>query len=276
MAKETKHTVKKGETLTKIGKKYGADPDAIFNDKANAKLKKERGKPDKIQPGDVVIITKAGPDKKQLAKMLKSIEAQRDQRAATIKELETSAKEMKARFADTKKKYKKKMDGIQMAEMIVMIHKDMAKIGVRTMKVGKGADAIAKANKAHVKDIVGMFVTGTSPATTAAANKAEAANMTAAKVAGKSINAYFNLTSPSFYGSRIAVLKQDGFFKKVLSGNFEGTGQDLLDAYNWDLGKELDKSAKEIDKRTADLITEFKKADDADVALITEIKAQMK
>lgn len=276
MAKEIKHTVKKGETLTSIGKKHGGTPEQIFNDKANAKLKKLRGKPEKIQPGDVVVIPKTGPDKKQLQSLVKSLEAQRAQRAATIKELEDSCKAMKARFADTKKKYKKQMTGIQMAEMIVMIHKDMAKIGVRSMKVGKGADAIAKANRKHVTDIASMFLTGTSPATTKLADYNEKANMTAAKVVGKGINAYFNLTSPSFYGSRIAVLKQDGFFKKVLSGKFEGTGKDLLDAYSWDLGKELDASSKAIEKRTAEMVAEFEKADDADVSLIAEIKAKMK
>jgi len=52
-----------------------------------------RGKPEIIQPGDVVVIPKTGPGKKQLQSLVKSLEAQR---AATIKELEDSCKAMKA------------------------------------------------------------------------------------------------------------------------------------------------------------------------------------
>jgi len=40
LANEINHTVKKGKTLTSIGKKHGGTPEQIFNDKTNAKLKK--------------------------------------------------------------------------------------------------------------------------------------------------------------------------------------------------------------------------------------------
>lgn len=51
------HVFKKGDTLDKIAKKYGVKSGkVIFEAKANAKLKKERGDVGSLQPGDKLVI----------------------------------------------------------------------------------------------------------------------------------------------------------------------------------------------------------------------------
>ncbi|MBB94777.1 MAG: hypothetical protein CML68_09265 [Rhodobacteraceae bacterium] len=51
------HTVKKGDTLSKIAKKYGIkSAKALYDDPANAKFRKLRPNPDLIEPGDKVTI----------------------------------------------------------------------------------------------------------------------------------------------------------------------------------------------------------------------------
>ena len=60
-----KVTIKKGDMLDKIAKKHGLKSGQfIFDAKENAKVKKLRGKPESIQPGDVFIIP--APDEKTI------------------------------------------------------------------------------------------------------------------------------------------------------------------------------------------------------------------
>jgi LysM repeat protein len=81
MAKPVVHTVKKGETLGKIAKKYGAkDWKYIYNAPANAKFRKTRPDPNTIEPGDKIVIppTKAmveGKYSKDMPRMSISINA---------------------------------------------------------------------------------------------------------------------------------------------------------------------------------------------------------
>src|SRR6185503_16392045 len=56
------HVVKQGECLSSIARKYGfADYHTIYDDPANARLKKLRGNPNVVQPGDQLFI----PEKQQ-------------------------------------------------------------------------------------------------------------------------------------------------------------------------------------------------------------------
>lgn len=56
----TKHTVGEGECISSIAEKYGFFPKIVWDDPANASLKKERGDMNLLVPGDVVNV----PDKK--------------------------------------------------------------------------------------------------------------------------------------------------------------------------------------------------------------------
>lgn len=54
------HTVEQGECISSIAYDYGFFPDTIWNDPANATLKRTRKDPNVLEPGDTVII----PDKR--------------------------------------------------------------------------------------------------------------------------------------------------------------------------------------------------------------------
>lgn len=53
------HSVREGETIASIAAKHGLLPETVWDDPANAQLKEERGDPNILFPGDVVVV----PDK---------------------------------------------------------------------------------------------------------------------------------------------------------------------------------------------------------------------
>lgn len=56
-APEQKHTVRQGECLASIARRYGfEDPDQIYQDAKNADLRRLRPNPNQLFPGDVVVI----------------------------------------------------------------------------------------------------------------------------------------------------------------------------------------------------------------------------
>ena len=50
------HTVRKGECISSIAKKYGFFPETVWNDPGNAALREKRKNPDILQVGDIVLI----------------------------------------------------------------------------------------------------------------------------------------------------------------------------------------------------------------------------
>ncbi|NLF32590.1 MAG: LysM peptidoglycan-binding domain-containing protein [Planctomycetes bacterium] len=57
----TQHTVRQGECLSSISDRYGFFWETLWNHADNARLKRERGEPNVLMPGDVVAI----PDKRK-------------------------------------------------------------------------------------------------------------------------------------------------------------------------------------------------------------------
>jgi hypothetical protein len=56
----TEHKIRQGETVASVAERYGLFPDAVWDDAANADLKKQRKDPNVLKPGDVLVI----PDKR--------------------------------------------------------------------------------------------------------------------------------------------------------------------------------------------------------------------
>ncbi len=55
------HRVAQGECISSIADRYGFMPDVIWNDPANADLKRERKNPNVLLPGDVVVVSDKRP-----------------------------------------------------------------------------------------------------------------------------------------------------------------------------------------------------------------------
>lgn len=53
------HRVREGETVASIAAQHGLAPETVWDDPANAQLKEQRGDPNILSPGDVVVV----PDK---------------------------------------------------------------------------------------------------------------------------------------------------------------------------------------------------------------------
>jgi hypothetical protein len=52
----TEHKVKQGDTVASVAERYGLFPDTVWDDPANADLKKLRKDPNVLKPGDVLVI----------------------------------------------------------------------------------------------------------------------------------------------------------------------------------------------------------------------------
>lgn len=50
------HKIKAAETILSIARKYGHQPDTIWNHQDNAKLRIKRCNPDRLHPDDIVVI----------------------------------------------------------------------------------------------------------------------------------------------------------------------------------------------------------------------------
>ena len=52
----TEHVIQQGETIASLALQYGFFPDTIWNDSANAELKRSRQDPHVLLPGDLVTV----------------------------------------------------------------------------------------------------------------------------------------------------------------------------------------------------------------------------
>lgn len=208
IAKTTKHTVQKGEMLSKICKSYGvADWKSVWNDSANAKLARSRKKPEALQPGDIIVINPPGPDKKETAAALKEMDGIVASLQAKIKRLEAVKKDLdgihqegRAELDKSYKKAKKVGDATDAAATIALLVIDLGKLvtkGYKTLKLS--GKELAKANDELAKEVMkgkakqtaelgALVVAQSKPKQSAAANAVIAA-----------ASAWSSLTSPSFW-----------------------------------------------------------------------------
>ena len=255
MAKTIVHTVKKGENLDKIARFYGIKSFVtIYKDPVNTKFRKTRPNPDKIQPGDQIIIPDYAltPDKrKDLKTLIATVEAR-------IKNLEQAKKEqinttasLSGEIKKGKKDFKKTGDAVDAAALVLTILNSLAKITVTGSKMGAmKATEVAKANKDIIKEVVGMNVSAIEPALQAGAKSMSTSATKAVGVLGVLGDSFFKMTSPSFWGKTFIKARDEGMFKKIASGKL-GDGWDAWEkAVTWDPLKEFDKMVSDMQSQS--------------------------
>lgn len=257
MPQAVKHKVTKSDKVIQIAKKYGhKDWKVIWKDPKNKPLVKKRKDPERIQPGDIVVIP---PTQKELAEAAKYATQLQE---AMIAEMEHEAYCLEfakqfSRLAETNKNSAKTS------------RKSYDELIWKTKYVAGRADGTS-ADVDFVNDIVGLFMTGVGVATSGAKaatveSKAQAAaekdfskaiskasispihkhayaEMTkfleksaksgsqSAMFAAEVMKAFDNMKKPSFWGQAVARYSQGASWEDVTSTDIKAVTKGLKDA----------------------------------------------
>lgn len=278
MPKTQVHTVKKGENLDKIAKSYGLKSfKDIFNDPVNAKFRKQRPKPDLIQPGDKIIIPKQSLPKEtrnSIAGLVKHAEARVKRLEDDLKFYANLGKDIDKSFSNAKSGFKKTSNAVDAAAFVATFMVSIGKIVKIGAKQGSmTVKELAKSNKDVIKIVEGtrkdvaQMVGGkvaddmTKSANSAVANAATIANFC------------LSVTSPSFLGKVFVKAQNENLFQKIADGKLGKSSESLVKILKWDPAKEFDKEAALQQKRLQASIDSTKAAIASDQALIKELKA---
>lgn len=168
-----KHKVKKGEKFQAIAKKYKfKNPKLIWEDAENKALKKKRGKPENIEPGDVIFIPMTPEEKKDIQArrqlLLSQIENERllaealtvhaDSYAAAaarfgryIKESNTFYSKMQKQLETDHKTIQKMKQGVDVVWMLTGMARTSAKLGADYKKALADPSEFTKLNEKVTK-----------------------------------------------------------------------------------------------------------------------------
>lgn len=237
------HKVQKNETIEKIAKKYGfSKVKDIWDYPKNAKLKKLRKDPKKIEPGDIVVIPAFNDkERKEIGELHKKyLYAANMEKLAAARFAETAKAELQlaAAFDRLGKKYaedgerflkeyiksvskaKAWSDGVDVANMVIGIVSALKSLATKSIQASetlaeKGVKEFEKVYQSMVADSkVFMYAPLTSEATKqtgkALTNAKYGAFQDAKIFAGQVIESYGKWTSPSFYGQALVIWSEKG------------------------------------------------------------------
>jgi hypothetical protein len=257
------HKVKKGETIEKIGKKYGfAKVDDLWKYPKNKDLVKLRKKPKEIKEGDVIVIPayndkerkeikEKRPALRQAAGSAKFSAAKLNDHAALDIKMADSLEAMAVKHKNTANQliieYKKAAgqgkrwsDGVDFANAVFGIVNGLRVLAQKSLSVTAGmASACEKEAKAAAKLLKEMVID--TKAAHHAPVLAEGMKATGKYLSdtnngpksdvllftGQLIESYGKLTSPSFYGQGLALLWEGKSLEQAATFNLE---QDCKDA----------------------------------------------
>ena len=247
------HKVAKGDTLDAIAKKYKSDAKAIWNFADNKAVVSKRGKPESIQPGDLIVVPPSDKNLKERAKKLEEMrlarefnaglrrviegESKRNQRrlaiyneliasnrsgtAEIVKELEGNLRDMKG-WAD----------GVDAAAIIATIAVSITKIaslGAKSIEAtGTALEAI---NKEAQKELVGMAKAPFEDAGVKAASRLKDNAASPVGYVGVLADSWSRMTSPSFWAYAAV--------KKI-------EGKSWSEAASADIGDEIEARIREV------------------------------
>lgn len=233
VATKQTHKVKKGETLIGIAKKYGhKDWKAIWKAPENKSIASKRKDPEKIEPGDALVIPLNAKQRKENdAKLLALNEArnaelqlctgltnqvQRLQRSIKLyDELIQSNVQSTKRIVDDLKKnlagMKKWGDGVDAVAMLTQMGVSLGKIAKTGQAATKASGAaLKKLNDEAAKEAVGIATGPLKGEALKAAGKLKKQDSTAVAIIGILADSWNKMTSPSFWAHTYVQMTENG------------------------------------------------------------------
>lgn len=287
-----KHTVSKGETLIGIAKKYKHKTyKDIWNDADNAKLKKKRGKPEAIEPRDILVIPLTADEVKafrlqravftdlmMIERHLAEAMLERSNSAAKASELalkryKAADKEFLAIIAmlkDCERQSKKWSDGVDAAAEVVKIMRGLgglAKVGKEASKAsGQALQELNKKAMGKAVDIAKDPLEGQAKkaATEYLLDESNEISIIGLTV-GTFAEAFDKMQSPSFWAQTFVQIS-------------EGKGWSA--AVTFDLKRDIENKVNQVDKEriflTKRLLREAQDAAKASKEMMKQSSAALK
>ncbi|NRB20257.1 MAG: LysM peptidoglycan-binding domain-containing protein [Rhodobacteraceae bacterium] len=262
MGTTTIHTVKKGESLSRIAQFYGLrNFELIYKDPVNAKFRKTRPKPDLIQPGDKVVIPNFAltPGKrKDLKTLISTVDARLSRLERNRKDLIATTKELAGEISTYKSKFKKTKNAADGAALIITLLLSVTKISAIGLKAAtQTTTELAKANKEILKELGKMSLTAVEPALGAGADKMASSSSKGIAVIGILADSFFKLSSPSFWAKTYMKAQDEKLLDKIIKGKF-GQGWDAWSkAVTWDPLAEFDRMQTNMKAQSEKLVKQL-------------------
>ncbi|MEN1678586.1 MAG: LysM domain-containing protein [Planctomycetota bacterium] len=228
-----RHTVKKGDTLESIAKKYGHKQwKAIWNDPENKKVVRKRGEPQKIEPGDVLVIPLTDKQKKEVQKKLDALHEDRDTQIKLlevidgegaridakikrydqlIKSHQDATGKIVAQLNGDLKGMKKWGSGVDVAANLINLGRGLAKLGKTAYDASKASgEALKKINEEGLKQVIDMKKGQAKDLGVMAAKSMKDNESQTAAAIGILADSYSKMTSPSFWANTWVQMTQNG------------------------------------------------------------------
>lgn len=253
------HKVANGDTLDAIAKKYRSTPKAIWAFAENKALVSKRGKPEAIQPGDVIAIPPDEKAAKERDKKLLELERGRDSNAAlraalvaeqaryerrvkVYKELVAYNRSMTdkivAELEGTLGQMKNWASGVDVAATLANIAVSIGKIaGLGWKGAQASGEALEKINKEALKELVDMHKGLAEEGAVKAASTMKDRAGSALGYVGVLADSWDRMTSPSFW-AYAAVKKWEG--------------KSWSEAASADVGDEIEQRIREVRSQGAE------------------------
>jgi hypothetical protein len=208
ITKTVQYPVKKGDKLIKICKAHGLeDWKAVWEHKDNNDLRKQRKKPEDLQPGDVVVLNPQGPDPKEVKETLKQIDGiiagarnKISRLQETRKSQESLKKQILADLAGSYRQAKNTGDTVDAVATVTMLLIDLGKLARQAHKtISLTGEALEKANKELLKDVAKTKAQQAADMGALLVSQTEPKDSAAKMALKAAAEAWSSISTPSFW-----------------------------------------------------------------------------
>ncbi len=246
----------KGDSLDAIAKKHGVKADGIWKYPDNKKIVQTRGKPDKLQPGDLLVIPPSEKAvqaaRKSLDDDIKVVEAELARVKKRAAALDRAEHDIIASVDDAKKQLKAQASKIQSASNAV----DLAAIVISLGRIISGAmkkglsavDKIGEELEEHTKDVqkdaIKLAYSPFKDVSVKVVGGSAASSNEAVLLVQTAVQSFDKMTSPSFWTNTAYQL---------------ASGKNWSDAVNTQVTKDLDDRVDEMEAVEASQLNKLKR-----------------